>query len=70
MLETYKLAHLPVDEASLGKSEPFLFYTFRNCVIHINIYFLIDRVVEILSLFPSTEVGRKSFISNAFRYVI
>ncbi|GAN04765.1 conserved hypothetical protein [Mucor ambiguus] len=44
MLDTYKLAHLPVDEMSL------------------------DRVVEILSLFPITEAGRKSFISNAFRW--
>lgn len=27
-----------------------------------------DRVVEILALFPPTESGRKTFISNAFRY--
>ncbi|KAI8095390.1 hypothetical protein BDF21DRAFT_405774 [Thamnidium elegans] len=44
MLETYKLASVPVDEASL------------------------DRVVEILSLYPAAEVGRKTFISNAFRW--
>ncbi|CEP14770.1 hypothetical protein [Parasitella parasitica] len=44
MLETYKMAHLPVNEESL------------------------DRVAEILSLFPIAEVGRKAFISNAFRW--
>ncbi|KAI7898386.1 uncharacterized protein BX663DRAFT_480172 [Cokeromyces recurvatus] len=44
MLDTYRLAHLPVDEASL------------------------DRIVEILNLFPVNEVGRKTFISNAFRW--
>ncbi|KAI8645589.1 hypothetical protein BD408DRAFT_411699 [Parasitella parasitica] len=44
MLETYNLAHLPVNEESL------------------------DRIVEILSLFPTTEVGRKAFISSAFRW--
>ncbi|KAI9260464.1 hypothetical protein EDC94DRAFT_142686 [Helicostylum pulchrum] len=44
MLDTYKLASVPVDEASL------------------------DRVVEILSLYPAADVGRKTFISNAFRW--
>ncbi|KAI9468902.1 MAG: hypothetical protein EXX96DRAFT_654535 [Benjaminiella poitrasii] len=44
MLETYKLAHLPPDEASL------------------------DRIVEILNLFPVNDAGRKTFISNAFRW--
>ncbi|KAI7877323.1 uncharacterized protein EV154DRAFT_525507 [Mucor mucedo] len=44
MIDTYKLANVPVDETSL------------------------DRVVEILSLFPSTEVSRKAYISNAFRW--
>ncbi|CAO3672083.1 unnamed protein product [Rhizopus stolonifer] len=43
MLDTYKLAQLPVDETSL------------------------DRIVEILNLFPSNEVGRKTFINNAIR---
>lgn len=26
-----------------------------------------DRIVEILNLFPSNEVGRKTFINNAIR---
>ncbi|KAG1303889.1 hypothetical protein G6F64_009677 [Rhizopus arrhizus] len=44
MLDTYKLANLPVNETSL------------------------DRIVEILNLFPANEVGRKTFISNAIRW--
>ncbi|CEG73719.1 hypothetical protein RMATCC62417_09048 [Rhizopus microsporus] len=44
MLDTYKSANLPVDEASL------------------------DRIVEILNLFPPNEAGRKTFISNAIRW--
>ncbi|KAI8991376.1 hypothetical protein BDF20DRAFT_904064 [Mycotypha africana] len=44
MLDTYKLAHTPVDETSL------------------------DRIVELLNLFPTADNSRKAFISNAFKW--
>ncbi|ORX62228.1 DUF410-domain-containing protein [Hesseltinella vesiculosa] len=44
MLDTYKLADLPVDETSL------------------------NRVVDLLDLYPSSEPGRKQFISKAFSW--
>lgn len=65
MIDTYKLANVPVDEASLGLLKYCLLVEAEKNSL---IYLCLDRVVEILSLFPSTEVSRKAFISNAFRY--
>lgn len=72
MLDTYNTANLEVDETSLGKKKiqkgtAETQRTLTN-VLFMYLILCVDRVVELLSLYPADEPGRKSFIQNAFRY--
>lgn len=62
MLDTYNTANLAVDEKSLGNTA-----TVYQHSHSLTDPLLIDRVVELLSLYPSEEPSRKSYIHNAFR---
>lgn len=62
MLDTYNTANLAVDEKSLGNIA-----TVYQHAHSLTDPLSIDRVVELLSLYPSEEPSRKSYIHNAFR---